>query len=503
MGLAGSIIRPTTRDVVDVLRDAGRLPWDGGGLGGIALPAIDTTRVPVFDGSSHTGTLANTAGNGDVATGALGQSTQFWTFFGRFRPYTLGGLSTLFAVADGTTNRSAVVCGPTTGGAQGRIRALFGAATPGTTFPSNKYTDASHLAVDVESSVCVVVDLSAGTQAARCTIYVDGKVVASSVNGSIPGSIATNAVPFTLGQATGVATTSALPFHGRIRDVRAFIGKACSAAEVATLHAGGAVTGETSRWTLDGVWTDSVGATDLTPTPVAPAGPEFIPLAETFAPAGSFRVGSIADSIWRGSPLLVGYMRAQVQLRLYHLHGGKRVNFVGQYSDYPYPSMVDLEHGGLSDREIGSATTDQVPVNSARYEVANGWLGTYPCDALILGVVTNDITDGTTGAACLTRMGALIDEVRAIDASVPIGVWTPPRLSNGAGGAAATDTERAAYTAGLPALVATKTAVTVLSTEEEQGSIRGLASGDNVHPGRAMAEKMAKPIATWLAGLVP
>lgn len=473
-----------------IIRGSGLRRFQGGSR--VVLPARSLTQAAIFDGSDHSGTSANTAGNADVATSALSQHSQLMTFFGRFRPYRLGNLMVLFAVADGSANRICVVML-----SDGRVRVLFGAATPGATFPSNEITNSAvFLSDDVEVSIGVTIDLSDPTPGGvgRCTIYADGVAQTTTINGSIPGSIATNAVPFTIGQATGVSTGSALPWHGQIRDVVACIGKAASAGEQTTLHAGGTIAGETGRWGLDGDWNDSIGAAHFAPAPSAPAGPDFIPLARTFPTAGTFRVGSLGDSNWYGSPYGVGYMRAMLVRRLYHLLG-VQVDVVGDYADGAFPGMRDLEHGGLPSRRIGASTSDATPVPSGRFEIANGWLSRNPADAYIIWLGTNEFTNGVTGADALTRASALIDEFRAIS-SAPIGWCTPPRIDAG------TDTERAAFKAGLSAMLAGKADCTELLTEEEQGSIRGLATGDNVHQGRAMAEKAAKPIATWVASLI-
>lgn len=89
-------------------------------------------------------------------------------------------------------------------------------------------------------------------------------------SGAVTGDLGTDADDFYMATSKDVIATSAFFLEGKIRDVKVFDGKALSGAEVATLNAGGSVSGLTNHWDFsDGMGStlsDVVGSNDGTIT---------------------------------------------------------------------------------------------------------------------------------------------------------------------------------------------------------------------------------------------
>lgn len=249
MGLGGSILRPTTSQVVDALRSAGKLPWEGaGGGGGGAAPALQAVGMSGFTTGNYYRTAADSEPKGTAPGFSVGVV---------FRQDAAIGTEVIFAGGALTTTGWALWS--LTGGIQ--FRCANGA---GSGVASSSYT----IGTGQVGSVFRVVGVHTGT---HLRLYVNGAQVGTdqAITGYTPVNAANRIgigvrgsaiTPLTNGTVVGCIAANATALSGA--QIATWDAAVQAAASCVSFPAG-----TTHRWQVEdagdpfaATWTDDVGS---------------------------------------------------------------------------------------------------------------------------------------------------------------------------------------------------------------------------------------------------
>ncbi|WP_432991284.1 RICIN domain-containing protein [Dactylosporangium sp. CA-233914] len=202
-----------------------------------------------------------------------------------------------------------------------------------------------------------------------------------------------------------------------------------------------------------------------------------IPAAPALAESnGGVRIMPLGDSITDGYNVPGGY-RLNLWQRL--AAGGYRADFVGSRFNGP-AGLGDHDHEGHSGWRI-----DQIDAN-----IVN-WLHTYAPRTILLHIGTNDMNQNYDVANAPARLSALIDKIRANNATVELFVAKITPESD-----PTRESRVQAYNAAIPGIVAQKGARTHLVDMHSAITTADLADG--VHPNAGGYDKMG---ARWFSAL--
>lgn len=469
---------------------------------GVPDPLRDNVLALAFNGSSLTGTLANT--NADVDEVSFGTPAAFdgdgahWSISFWLYPLatTAGTTRYLLAFWDWGTGSGRFAIGQD--GVNGtNIKVQFAAAAGTDVLDGSSVTTDGRLVPNAWNHVVVAYNGPGASQAARGLTWINS-VLATRTNLSIDATqVATVASQLRLGRWNG--SVNGTTGQCLMRDVRYWAATTLTQADVDTLYAGGTpATAATGTWPLNGDLLDTIAANHGTSTPAAPAGPDFVMRTQTWPKIGSYTLLVVGDSNTAGTGF-VGAWRREMVAHLWHRYG-KKLRIVGRYVDTttPEPFLSRYpNHSGLSGQQIGANAS-----SGMRGEIETDIANYLPDGILIMGG-TNDISTGAqTPAQTLARLQGWLNEAYATaDFADADPIWICSILPRTDGDAA----DNAAFNALLPGEAAARqlagqNVIHVAAGEEE--SVRGLQA-DGVHASDIGHRKMGALNATALNAVVP
>jgi lysophospholipase L1-like esterase len=268
-------------------------------------------------------------------------------------------------------------------------------------------------------------------------------------------------------------------------------GSAGSAGDVAT----GGVAGTDSNAGASG--TAGIGGAGNGGTPNGGAGGNGGAAGAGYEPcpaSGPCKILPFGDSITEGYPVFGGYRMELFRLARADDH---EITFVGSVANGP--DMVD----GVSfprNHEGHGAHTIEGTMGIAKF--VDSSMSNYTPDIVLLMIGTNDINGNVNVANAPARLGALLDDIYAVDPDVLIILaQIVPTGSDGTNQAVRT------YNAAMPALVTQRTGagrhlvlVDMYEAFTRDADYKTALLGDNLHPNEAGYTRMA---ATWYAVLAP
>jgi lysophospholipase L1-like esterase len=210
--------------------------------------------------------------------------------------------------------------------------------------------------------------------------------------------------------------------------------------------------------------------------------------------SGPCKILPFGDSITEGYPVFGGYRMELFRLARADAH---EITFVGSVANGP--NTVD----GVPfprNHEGHGAHTIEGTMGIAQF--VDSSMSNYTPDIVLLMVGTNDINGNVNVANAPARLGALLDDIYAVDPNVLIVLaQIVPTRSDGTNQAVRT------YNAAMPALVSQRTSagrhlvlVDMYEAFTRDESYKTTLLGDNLHPNEAGYTRMA---ATWYAVLSP
>jgi lysophospholipase L1-like esterase len=210
--------------------------------------------------------------------------------------------------------------------------------------------------------------------------------------------------------------------------------------------------------------------------------------------SGPCKILPFGDSITEGYPVFGGYRMELFRLARADDH---EITFVGSVANGP--TTVDgmpfpRNHEGHGAHTIEGAMGIAQFVDSS--------MTNYTPDIVTLMIGTNDINGNVNVASAPTRLGALLDDIYAVDPNVLIILaQIVPTRSDGTNQAVQT------YNAAMPALVSQRTSagrhlilVDMYEAFTRDGDYKTALLGDNLHPNEAGYTRMG---ATWYAVVSP
>jgi lysophospholipase L1-like esterase len=210
--------------------------------------------------------------------------------------------------------------------------------------------------------------------------------------------------------------------------------------------------------------------------------------------SGPCKILPFGDSITEGYPVFGGYRMELFRLARADAH---EITFVGSLANGP--TTVDgvpfpRNHQGHGAHTIEGAMGIAQFVDSS--------MSNYTPDIVLLMIGTNDINGNVNVANAPTRLGALLDDIYAVDPNVLIILaQIVPTRADG------TNQSVRTYNAAMPALVSQRTSagrhlvlVDMYEAFTRDENYKTALLGDNLHPNEAGYTRMA---ATWYAVLSP
>lgn len=359
-------------------------------------------------------------------------STQAQTFEIWFRPHSngsaLAGNQCIAALWDVGSNSSRWAITNASGGSVALVLVYFAAAGGTDTYNLGVIGSQTAFVADRWACLHVVMNVSAGTQAGRCIVYVNGVRDNSATNANIPSSLVSPCTShLRIGRWQGRAIGNSVPFCGDIENPH-FWNRALSDAEVAqrynemllgtgsnsvflsTLRGNVNRTSLVSAIRLDGTFTDDYGRLTPTTVPSGTSGPvNFVHMkpAGYVEPYGS-TIGFMGDSITAGSQwdpgdsshMKVAYRDGLITKLRRTYAKSIRVRSTGLHSDGNPPSWWSLiAHDGV----VGE-----------RYDQFNARLPALvqqDPDIIVMLGGTNDIGQGATASTTATRLSTCLTTI--------------------------------------------------------------------------------------------
>jgi lysophospholipase L1-like esterase len=210
--------------------------------------------------------------------------------------------------------------------------------------------------------------------------------------------------------------------------------------------------------------------------------------------SGPCKIMPFGDSITEGFPVFGGYRIDLFRLAREDAH---EITFVG--SAVNGPTTVDGVSFPQNHEGHGAHTIDGT-MGIAKF--VDSSMSSYTPDIVMLMIGTNDINGNIDVANAPMRLGALLDDIYAVDPDVLIILaQIVPTRSDGTNQAVRT------YNAAIPALVSQRTSagrhlilVDMYEAFTRDAGYKTALLGDNLHPNEAGYSRMA---ATWYAVLSP